>query len=618
MTTQLERGDSTGDHYEDHIQNNFQYFALDGSNSIRLLRLHPGKFEDPIKAELFTTSLSAAPTFEAVSYVWGSLDTVEKISLNDRDYRITVNLAYALRQVRLRYSRLVLWVDQLCIDQQNLDERADQVALMADIYKSASRVYLSLGPDRQANARAAFRTVRQLQRVANEQIKKYGSLEKVLTVTKDLEEYDNFSWAALGALNGCEWFERVWCVQEVGLAKEAVLLWGDDQLDWMELMFVQQWLSGPGYYIGLRHSMQVTNCYLWISYDTHDRALLRNRMQSLLDVFASIQCGMKASDPRDYVFAFLGHPLATPSELGFTITPQYQSSAGQLYLEFATNWLIANRSSLLLYHVKKLKRQTGDLQRSDCPSWCPKWDISMPTTFTLYPGHWTGWYNASLSTEWAFKIDGPHLRTRGFIFDKITTSFWDCSQRTSLAAHRCERNVIPRIVAEVLKEDGLHSWVYRDALQALATCFSCGLYEGKFNRGTASDLKFFAGYVLRARELTSVDHSLSLEAVARLEHAAGDVTPLEWDAFATNMGKWCSLNSLFATETGYMVLGPCVAMPEDVVCIISGCPTPFILRPSKDSMYTLVGACFVQGIMRGEALDMFIRGERKMQEFVIH
>lgn len=85
--------------------------------------------------------------YEALSYVWGSSETPCSIFVNGLSIRIGYNLYVALRHLRSRHRRKLLWVDALCINQGDDVEKATQVAQMASIYSKAWRTVIWLGKD---------------------------------------------------------------------------------------------------------------------------------------------------------------------------------------------------------------------------------------------------------------------------------------------------------------------------------------------------------------------------------------------------------------------------------------------------------------------------------------
>ncbi|KAI7085390.1 hypothetical protein KC356_g5948 [Hortaea werneckii] len=109
---------------------------------IRILLLQPsGEEDDALYADLEIVSLDREPKYKAISYVWGdALDTTVMFVNGGKVIKITKSLAAALR--RFRHSRIfvALWADAVCINQENLQERADQVSIMGKIYASAIQV----------------------------------------------------------------------------------------------------------------------------------------------------------------------------------------------------------------------------------------------------------------------------------------------------------------------------------------------------------------------------------------------------------------------------------------------------------------------------------------------
>jgi hypothetical protein len=69
----------------------------------------------------------------------------ERLLINDREFKVTRSLDQALRRIRRKWHRRALWVDQVCINQDDLAERSTQVLLMGRIYSSAQKVLSWLG-----------------------------------------------------------------------------------------------------------------------------------------------------------------------------------------------------------------------------------------------------------------------------------------------------------------------------------------------------------------------------------------------------------------------------------------------------------------------------------------
>ncbi|OCK82378.1 HET-domain-containing protein, partial [Lepidopterella palustris CBS 459.81] len=113
--------------------------------SIRLIRLEPGSGKDIINCTLESTTLENKPTFDALSYAWGESTDVSLIEVNGVMVEINESLWDALHHLRSETKAITLWVDALCIDQQNAEEKSRQVPLMDEIYNRAQTVHVWLG-----------------------------------------------------------------------------------------------------------------------------------------------------------------------------------------------------------------------------------------------------------------------------------------------------------------------------------------------------------------------------------------------------------------------------------------------------------------------------------------
>ena len=120
-------------------------------DSIRLLRLLPSEDKNEvIQCQLFNCSLQESNErthpYEALSYVWGkSNQPCPIIHIEKHDLPVTPNLHEALLRLRHRYIERIIWVDAVCINQGNLEEKQQQIQFMAKIYSQANRVVVWLG-----------------------------------------------------------------------------------------------------------------------------------------------------------------------------------------------------------------------------------------------------------------------------------------------------------------------------------------------------------------------------------------------------------------------------------------------------------------------------------------
>jgi len=94
-----------------------------------------------ICCEIFKASLHNAPPYNALSYTWGlASDPHYPILLNGRTFYARENLWLALYGLQMRADPVVIWIDAICIDQENIPERDHQVRKMKAIYEQADQV----------------------------------------------------------------------------------------------------------------------------------------------------------------------------------------------------------------------------------------------------------------------------------------------------------------------------------------------------------------------------------------------------------------------------------------------------------------------------------------------
>jgi hypothetical protein len=120
---------------------------LEGPTS-RLLQLHAGTESSKITCTLFDAWLdpNIVIPYEALSYTWGDTRKTNAIEVNGRSLGITANLHVALQHLRLDDEDRIMWIDAVCINQDNVEERGHHVKQMARIYQLAERVVIWLGP----------------------------------------------------------------------------------------------------------------------------------------------------------------------------------------------------------------------------------------------------------------------------------------------------------------------------------------------------------------------------------------------------------------------------------------------------------------------------------------
>ncbi|RKL27258.1 hypothetical protein BFJ72_g13285 [Fusarium proliferatum] len=301
------------------------YESLDGTK-IRVLRLHKGHFGDCLHGDFETVSLrnrdtepsesettpsdarESAVSYEAVSYTWakgnGKRDKDHAIFIGKRwdMLPITENCYDALQNCRFDDQDRRLWVDAICINQSNISERTHQVGMMRRIYSTASRVLIYLGTD--------------------------GS-----EFTHDPE-----------ILSDNPYFSRIWVVQEIASAKQALVLYHRQTMHWdffhgsLQRLCTKRWMR----HFGSPRHIDDGHGFLTLLGDTRN---------------------CNASDPRDKIFALLG--LWKKS-----VEPDYTLSPQAVYTGLAST-LITDESWEVVAQLLDMATHGRSMQ--GLPSWVPDW-----------------------------------------------------------------------------------------------------------------------------------------------------------------------------------------------------------------------------------------------------
>ncbi|KAL5393554.1 hypothetical protein PMIN04_009735 [Paraphaeosphaeria minitans] len=198
------------------------YAPLNSSlDEIRLLRLLPGSDEDRLRCTLSIVSLDDRPHYEALSYVWGDdLEDTFPISLGGHTVQIRRNLHSALRGIRYLDCERILWIDALCIDQENVEERHTQVAIMGDIYSKADCVLAYIGEDFDGCDRV-MDTMRYISE--NGRMHFDGSEDMLLRIHGVSVLNGGIPWDLVYKFFETPWITRVWTAQEYVLAESMLV-----------------------------------------------------------------------------------------------------------------------------------------------------------------------------------------------------------------------------------------------------------------------------------------------------------------------------------------------------------------------------------------------------------
>lgn len=145
----------------------FQWRTLDKTRSqIRILDLDAGVAKSPLSGHLRHVSLDVLekPRYETISYAWGETTLAGHISVDSGIINIPASAVSALRHMRMPDKPRALWIDCICIDQQDDMEKNHQVALMSEIYTYSHQTLSYIGED-DGSAAEAFEGIKLMHRV---------------------------------------------------------------------------------------------------------------------------------------------------------------------------------------------------------------------------------------------------------------------------------------------------------------------------------------------------------------------------------------------------------------------------------------------------------------------
>lgn len=231
----------------------FKYEALDkAQNEIRLLKVVPCEEAGAISLQSCHVELSAHESlYDAISYTWGS-DKADRVVLVDgKRFYVRENAYNFLRhRCAIKTDQRPFWMDAICINQDDLEEKSWQVAMMDRIFAGAEKVMVWLGRQSESDVLFSF-----FSRYLEAEYAMYGPLSVYYIYSwirtawsqrsyrlsskskqKELEDACMALKPAIEDLIRADYWERLWIVQEVILARSCLIIAGSGVLDFSDLV----------------------------------------------------------------------------------------------------------------------------------------------------------------------------------------------------------------------------------------------------------------------------------------------------------------------------------------------------------------------------------------------
>lgn len=279
-----------------------------------------------------------------------------------------------------KVSGLFFWVDAICINQSDLDERSRQVRIMPDIYSKAAGVIVWLGHDREVDSQITQRygDVKNIMHHVNRKAKKLKKLERRWLVslrafvTDELQDWEMpeggiLTIADIKLILGCflrSWFSRAWVIQELSLARKIRMFVGGEEFEWLDVLRFLCLLAHVGFFrssslwkmdAGWRmedgkggdgsEAWRLAEIRLRTANDSDEWAIVdpilqqkyckapcvRKAERLSLPLLIAASWSFESKDPRDKIYAILS--LAAPLPQDEQILIDYTSPVEDLYTQ---------------------------------------------------------------------------------------------------------------------------------------------------------------------------------------------------------------------------------------------------------------------------------------------
>jgi hypothetical protein len=445
------------------------------------------------------------------------------------------------------------------------------------------------------------------------------------------------------------WFSRVWVVQEAGLAKKCLLLWGDQSMDIAELIEFACFCDGCTNMTRLLGGDDSKFQFLVIVfkcvYCTYRNTASWRRSKPLIDFLYS-KCSesrglfldvltlskiLSATDFHDHIYAFLGSPLAYSNEGAMMLEPDYNKSEVELYLQ-STRALLKNQYEAPYVLCFVQHNSAEEIVNSRYPSWVIR--CRKPSNEALLfesIGNIGGWHKAGGTTdEVPYRIDddvesGRLLSLQGIKFDclkwvtaeplkkrnlTLNSDLWEPQFRNSKQAYIevLLTEISPALNLSTSTVEPLQYERYGDDL----TRTLVRGYKGPVYPRDRDHRKRCKAYLESLRKIYNAE---VVPTTTKPPNEKEDKNSKILSVYEESTSI-CNNRRLAVTVNGLVGLVPPFAQEGDICCVFIGMVTPFVLRPvqlsSAKTCYHLVGEAYIQGVMRGEIAEQL--GDKKLEK----
>lgn len=349
----------------------YTYELLPGPHFMRLLNVHPSMdLRDPILCSMETVNPETCGAYTALSYSWGMNEDGDtsfcrQIFIDGKVKPVTQNLYEGLCRLRAFENGLRIWIDAICINQRDLEERSAQVSAMASRFADAAKVFVWLGEGNEEQDWFARRAIDYLLDPET----RYGEVDMSLHLHYGRLLYE------LNNLLGKRYFSRLWIVQELLHARKetTTFFWGPCHIsrplfesfvtiwkEWSQYVWdhLEKWDDMPWQILeqGLQKPHTRMENILKFSLQNYSRF---DRLPSLLVECKDMHCG----EPLDRIYA-----LAS-LDPDFDIQPDYTISIETLFVRVAT--IMVNKGLFDYIFNPTETTKPAPVDNTGIPTWVP-------------------------------------------------------------------------------------------------------------------------------------------------------------------------------------------------------------------------------------------------------
>ena len=334
---------------------------------VRILTIHPGHYSDTLSCKLQEYDIRQVPEYTAISYCWTYDAELVNICVDDNGtFKVPVHLRACLRRLRSATSAISVWIDAICINQNDQVEKSEQVGQMPKIYSGSLRTVIWLG-ETEPSAPTCIVRANGYCAIEGFSSVEHGNMLQLLD--HFVEDAERASLKPEARYLMRVWWKRLWCIQEFMLSPRVPkVMAGPHLVRWHDFLTLAEYNVSPLFkgHNNLGHPSSVDPSSL-----DHDPEHWQgpSRRKSLLELLRITYKDFACSDPRDRIFALIG----ITDDAQVTIQVDYERTVEEFYSE-ATAYLInADGNVDMLLDARVFRRNDA------LPTWVPQF-ASIKTT----------------------------------------------------------------------------------------------------------------------------------------------------------------------------------------------------------------------------------------------